>query len=219
MNKEVIDIYKGLLKDLYKLNANIVVTGSFATMLYINTAHRICNDIDIHFTDDCSIIELINQVNKLYNTPYKVIDFSINEKSKCVKLTKEFNENSRCTIILDVFNKSSIDYQELDGIKAIKLEKLIANKLIGCTNIKDSVNPRIKDLYDLQFLLRLKYDCDLIFHYLHQKLETDKIDKLFNGIISNIYRDLYKDIFTEYKANNYTTEDLKLDEIQNKIRR
>jgi len=206
-----VNIYKSLLRDMYKVNTDIVVTGSFATILHLNTVHRTCNDIDMHFIDDYSIVELINQVNMLYDVQYKIIDFSISKENMSVKLSRESNEG--CIIILDVYTNSLIDCQEIDGIKAIKLEKLIANKLINCADIKNSTNPRIKDLYDLQFLLRLNYNCDLIFYYLYERLKQCEFDKLFNDII-NSNEDLCEDIFTQYQTNNYTTEDLKLQEIK-----
>jgi len=214
MNEEIMNIYKSLLQDMYKINPNIVITGSVATVLYLNNIHRICNDIDIHFADDYSIVRLINQINYT-NAKYEIIDYSVGDNNISIKLKK----NSGHQITLDIYNNSLIDHQEVNGMKLIKLEKLIVNKLINCVTIKNSTNPRIKDLYDLQFLLRLKYGYNLIFYYLcRELLEIYKIDKLFNNVINELcIGDFYEDIFNKYKANNYTTEDLKLKEIKDMI--
>lgn len=220
MNKDAtINLYKNLLYDMYKVNPNIVVTGSFATVLHLNVMHRICKDIDIHFTDATSILELIQQVNQLYQDAiYRVAEFSETPKNKAVKLSKQV-DNTSVDILLDVYNNSSIDYQEVAGIRVMTLERLIATKLIGCAAIKNSTNPRIKDLYDLQFLLRLNYSPSSVVCYAQEMLGISTITDFVKSIVSDIEisNELYEDLFNEYKVNNAALESICLSEVRNRL--
>lgn len=99
----------------------------------------------------------------------KCKDIDLHTKDK-VTYDKLFNQKLKFSV--DVYYDELI-YQLKDGLKLIKLEKLIADKILRAS-IKTKDYPRVKELYDLQFLLKLEYKKELLYKYLkHNFLEYD----------------------------------------------
>ena len=144
---EIIEI----IKYLSKIRDDTIISGSVAGMLYLKKEIRKCNDIDIQLKYPLrdSDIEKIN--NKYPIKQYENNSIILNNGKE-----------------IDIYY-NDIPYTIIDDCKVMELERLLANKINRCFS-----NPKYKDIYDLYFLLDLKYNINILNSYL-KKYENNDI--------------------------------------------
>ena len=185
-----INIYIKFLRDLKRIIPDFIVSGSIATMIYLNQFTRECNDVDIHFK--CK--NILNDLKKIERFEYELESISDNYATIKVKEIENFY------IKLDI-NYSYFPFQKEKEINLVKLEKLIADKIIRCS-IKTNKFPRAKDLYDLQFLLKLPYDKSLVFQYMLKNLKDYNVENGYTLFIEKQESTkTYSKLFQEYIKN------------------
>lgn len=156
------------------------------------------------------IIEKIKGIDEEYvisgsNATMLYVGYDIREcKDIDLHLSKRVSgeEANKVIGIKTDISYESFPYQIYNGIRLVKLEKLIADK-INRLNSK----PRCKDIYDLYFLLDSQYDKTVLSEY----LEVRDIDMIF--VDKNKFNDFVNTTFFSvglYDCLNKIKEHIKL---------
>lgn len=149
--------YLELIELISMIRNDYLISGSVATMIYLNKEIRKCNDMDVHFNKELTEHEiyLLDKKKKIQNYNQKQIVFE--DKTK-----------------VDI-NYEKFPISIYNSIRLVKLEKLIGDKINRCIN-----NFRNKDLYDLYFLLELRYDLENLRDYIIEYKPIVYDSKVFN---------------------------------------
>ncbi len=205
---------KEFLKLIYAINEvadDLIVGGSLAQYFHLEKQHRNIADIDIIFFNKFNFISKLKEISEILNKEYILSSCRGHSKDSCkiklynaeifgIKKTKHY-------VNIDIKSKKEI-YIIKENVRIIKFEQLLSNK-IATSLIGNNVSKflRVKDLYDLNFLLDIKdYDFDLMVCILTQRLMNNGISNIFDTFLfkdeaESVYLEHFKRVQTRYALN------------------
>lgn len=191
-----------LVNAFNELIDDLVVSGGLAQYFYLGVVHRKITDIDLLLEKEISIGCYLKWLNKLLDTDYRISSMQ-SKKDGCsfklvsTKMLNHKNKSVRHFTSIDMKYKKEL-YEELsNGLKIIRYEQLLSNK-VAASLIGDNVTHylRVKDLYDLSFLLEKEdFDFELFIYLLVERLKNNGINNIFR---TYLFHPLAEKVYLEY---------------------
>jgi len=202
-----------IVKSLNELVDDLVISGGLAQYFHLGLAHRKITDIDILLEKKMAITYYLKWINKLLDTDYQISSMQSKKDGCSLKLvsTKMLNHKKKSVrhfTSIDMKYKKEL-YEELsNGLKIIRFEQLLSNK-VAASLIGDNVTHylRVKDLYDLNFLLEKEdFDFELFIYLLVERLKNNGINNifrtyLFHPLAEEVYRNYFEQMKSRYRMD------------------